>query len=157
MIQAADTVGVLQIESRAQMAMLPRLAPKRFYNLVIEVVIARPRLIQGDMVHPYLRCHEGKEPVVFPKPELETVLGRTLVDVALSFAGAAGRIGTRHYRIVAQAMAAIQSDIRILGSMSAYPLVVKLVTPRRFALSPCCRDTLRKAYAIRPVLMHLWH
>jgi error-prone DNA polymerase len=78
MIRRADTVGVFQIESRAQMAMLPRLAPKRFYDLVIEVAIVRPGPIQGDMVHPYLRRREGREPVVFPKPELEKVLGKTL-------------------------------------------------------------------------------
>jgi error-prone DNA polymerase len=78
MIQKADTVGVFQIESRAQMSMLPRLAPKRFYDLVIEVAIVRPGPIQGDMVHPYLRRREGKEAVVFPKPELEKVLGKTL-------------------------------------------------------------------------------
>ena len=78
MIRRADTVGVFQIESRAQMAMLPRMAPKRFYDLVIEVAIVRPGPIQGDMVHPYLRRREGKEPVVFPKPELEKVLGKTL-------------------------------------------------------------------------------
>ncbi|WP_027515685.1 error-prone DNA polymerase [Bradyrhizobium sp. WSM1417] len=78
MIRKADTVGVFQIESRAQMAMLPRLAPKRFYDLVIEVAIVRPGPIQGDMVHPYLRRREGREPVVFPKPELEKVLGKTL-------------------------------------------------------------------------------
>jgi error-prone DNA polymerase len=78
MIQKADTVGVFQIESRAQMSMLPRMAPKRFYDLVIEVAIVRPGPIQGDMVHPYLRRREGKEPVVYPKPELEKVLGKTL-------------------------------------------------------------------------------
>jgi error-prone DNA polymerase len=78
MIRKADTVGVFQIESRAQMAMLPRLAPSRFYDLVIEVAIVRPGPIQGDMVHPYLRRREGREPVVFPKPELEKVLGKTL-------------------------------------------------------------------------------
>jgi error-prone DNA polymerase len=78
MIRKADTVGVFQIESRAQMSMLPRLAPTRFYDLVIEVAIVRPGPIQGDMVHPYLRRREGKEPVVFPKPELEKVLGKTL-------------------------------------------------------------------------------
>src|ERR1700681_2464053 len=78
MIRKADTVGVFQIESRAQMSMLPRMAPKRFYDLVIEVAIVRPGPIQGDMVHPYLRRREGKEPVVFPKPELEKVLGKTL-------------------------------------------------------------------------------
>ncbi|SCB55041.1 OB-fold nucleic acid binding domain-containing protein [Bradyrhizobium shewense] len=78
MIRKADTVGVFQIESRAQMAMLPRLAPTRFYDLVIEVAIVRPGPIQGDMVHPYLRRREGKEPIVFPEPELEKVLGKTL-------------------------------------------------------------------------------
>jgi error-prone DNA polymerase len=78
MIRKADTVGVFQIESRAQMSMLPRMAPKRFYDLVIEVAIVRPGPIQGDMVHPYLRRREGKELVEFPKPELEKVLGKTL-------------------------------------------------------------------------------
>ena len=78
MIRKADTLGVFQIESRAQMAMLPRIKPRTFYDLVIEVAIVRPGPIQGDMVHPYLRRREGKEPVVFPKPELEEVLGKTL-------------------------------------------------------------------------------
>ncbi|HEV2619711.1 MAG TPA: DNA polymerase III subunit alpha, partial [Acidobacteriaceae bacterium] len=78
MIRKADTVGVFQIESRAQMAMLPRMKPRTFYDLVIEVAIVRPGPIQGDMVHPYLRRREGKEEVVYPKPELERVLGKTL-------------------------------------------------------------------------------
>jgi error-prone DNA polymerase len=78
MIRKADTLGTFQIESRAQMAMLPRMKPRTFYDLVIEVAIVRPGPIQGDMVHPYLRRREGKEPVVFPKPELEKVLGKTL-------------------------------------------------------------------------------
>jgi error-prone DNA polymerase len=78
MIRKADTLGVFQIESRAQMAMLPRIKPRTFYDLVIEVAIVRPGPIQGDMVHPYLRRREGKEPVVFPRPELEKVLGKTL-------------------------------------------------------------------------------
>ncbi len=78
MIQRADTIGVFQIESRAQMSMLPRLKPAEFYDLVIEVAIVRPGPIQGDMVHPYLRRRQGLEPVVFPKPELEAVLGKTL-------------------------------------------------------------------------------
>ena len=78
MIQKADTVGVFQIESRAQMAMLPRLKPACYYDLVIEVAIVRPGPIQGDMVHPYLRRRNGLEPVEFPKPELEEVLRRTL-------------------------------------------------------------------------------
>ena len=78
MIRKADTLGVFQIESRAQMAMLPRIKPRTFYDLVIEVAIVRPGPIQGDMVHPYLRRREGKEPVDYPKPELEQVLGKTL-------------------------------------------------------------------------------
>ena len=78
MIRKADTLGVFQIESRAQMAMLPRIKPRTFYDLVIEVAIVRPGPIQGDMVHPYLRRREGKEAVVYPKPELEQVLGKTL-------------------------------------------------------------------------------
>jgi error-prone DNA polymerase len=78
MIRKADTLGTFQIESRAQMAMLPRIRPRTFYDLVIEVAIVRPGPIQGDMVHPYLRRREGKEDVVYPKPELEKVLGKTL-------------------------------------------------------------------------------
>ena len=78
MIRKADTLGTFQIESRAQMAMLPRIKPRTFYDLVIEVAIVRPGPIQGDMVHPYLRRREGKEEVVYPKPELEKVLGKTL-------------------------------------------------------------------------------
>ena len=77
MICAADTVGVFQIESRAQMAMLPRLKPRRFYDLVIEVALVRPGPIQGDMVHPYLRRRHGKE-AIDPMPrEIAAVLGRT--------------------------------------------------------------------------------
>ncbi|MBA3833742.1 MAG: error-prone DNA polymerase [Chthoniobacterales bacterium] len=78
MIRKADTLGTFQIESRAQMAMLPRMKPRTFYDLVIEVAIVRPGPIQGDMVHPYLRRREGKEQVIYPKPELEKVLGKTL-------------------------------------------------------------------------------
>lgn len=78
MISHADTIGVFQIESRAQMSMLPRLKPKTFYDLVIEVAIVRPGPIQGDMVHPYLRRRDDKEPVEFPSKELEDILGRTL-------------------------------------------------------------------------------
>ncbi|MBY5748309.1 error-prone DNA polymerase [Rhizobium leguminosarum] len=78
MIRKADTLGTFQIESRAQMAMLPRLKPRTFYDLVVQVAIVRPGPIQGDMVHPYLRRREGKEPVEYPTPELEAVLGKTL-------------------------------------------------------------------------------
>jgi error-prone DNA polymerase len=86
MLSKADSVGVFQVESRAQMSMLPRMKPARFYDLVIEVAIVRPGPIQGDMVHPYLRRREKVELVDFPKPapehgpsdELESVLGKTL-------------------------------------------------------------------------------
>jgi len=86
MLSRADSIGVFQVESRAQMSMLPRLKPENFYDLVIEVAIVRPGPIQGDMVHPYLRRKEGLEPIDIPSPspefgpkdELEKVLGRTL-------------------------------------------------------------------------------
>ena len=78
MIRKADTLGTFQIESRAQMSMLPRLKPRTYYDLVVQVAIVRPGPIQGDMVHPYLRRREGLEPVNYPKPELEKVLGKTL-------------------------------------------------------------------------------
>ncbi len=86
MLSHADSVGVFQVESRAQMSMLPRLKPRKFYDLVIEVAIVRPGPIQGNMVHPYLRRRDGTEPVTFPAPapehgpsdELKSVLGKTL-------------------------------------------------------------------------------
>jgi error-prone DNA polymerase len=78
MICRADTIGVFQIESRAQMSMLPRLRPRNYYDLVIEVAIIRPGPIQGDMVHPYLRRRSGQEPVHYPSPEVKKVLERTL-------------------------------------------------------------------------------
>ncbi|MER8569541.1 error-prone DNA polymerase [Mesorhizobium sp. M0924] len=78
MICRADTLGVFQIESRAQMSMLPRLRPREFYDLVIEVAIVRPGPIQGDMVHPYLRRRQGKEAAEYQKPELEAILKKTL-------------------------------------------------------------------------------
>src|SRR6059036_2523458 len=77
-IQHADTIGVFQIESRAQMATLPRMKPKCFYDVVIEVAIIRPGPIQGDMVHPYLARRAGREPVTYFDPRLEPILGRTL-------------------------------------------------------------------------------
>jgi error-prone DNA polymerase len=84
MLRRADSVGVFQVESRAQMNMLPRLRPEKFYDLVVEVAIVRPGPIAGDMVHPYLRRKAGKEPVTFPSPapehgppdELERCSGR---------------------------------------------------------------------------------
>jgi len=78
MVSHADTIGVFQIESRAQQSMLPRLKPKCFYDLVIEVAIVRPGPIQGDMVHPYLRRRNGEEPIEYPSPALKEILGRTL-------------------------------------------------------------------------------
>ncbi|MBD1426851.1 error-prone DNA polymerase [Sphingobacterium arenae] len=78
MISLADTLGVFQIESRAQMSMLPRLKPKTFYDLVIEVAIVRPGPIQGDMVHPYLRRRNEEEAIDYPSPEIKDILKRTL-------------------------------------------------------------------------------
>ncbi len=78
MIQQADTVGVFQIESRAQMSMLPRLKPSTYYDLVIQIAIVRPGPIQGDMVHPFLRRRDGKEPISYPSKEVEKVLSRTM-------------------------------------------------------------------------------
>jgi error-prone DNA polymerase len=78
MLSRADSVGVFQVESRAQMSMLPRLKPACFYDLVIEVAIVRPGPIQGDMVHPYLRRRDGREPVDYPSDALRDVLGKTL-------------------------------------------------------------------------------
>ena len=111
MLCRADSIGVFQVESRAQMNMLPRLKPRTFYDLVIEVAIVRPGPIQGDMVHPYLRRRCGDEPVEFPSPhpdhgpadELHQVLGKTmgvplfqeqamrLAMVAAKFTAARGR------------------------------------------------------------------
>src|SRR5215831_18795191 len=78
MLSRADSLGVFQVESRAQMTMLPRLKPREFYDLVIEVAIVRPGPIQGDMVHPYLRRRSGREPVDYPSGELREVLEKTL-------------------------------------------------------------------------------
>jgi error-prone DNA polymerase len=78
MLSRADSIGVFQVESRAQMSMLPRLKPKEFYDLVIEVAIVRPGPIQGDMVHPYLRRRQGIDPIVYPSEELKAILRKTL-------------------------------------------------------------------------------
>src|SRR5438132_121279 len=78
MLSRADSLGVFQVESRAQMTMLPRLKPREFYDLVIEVAIVRPGPIQGDMVHPYLRRRSGREPVDYPSEALRQVLGKTM-------------------------------------------------------------------------------
>ena len=78
LMQAADTVGVFQIESRAQMSMLPRLRPAKFYDIVVQVAIVRPGPIQGGMVHPYLRRRQGKDPVTYPSEGVKEILGKTL-------------------------------------------------------------------------------
>ncbi|CAN5580565.1 hypothetical protein BH23ACI1_BH23ACI1_28850 [soil metagenome] len=78
MLQEADTIGIFQVESRAQMATLPRLKPKCFYDIVVEVAIIRPGPIVGQMVHPYLKRRQGREPVAYPHPSLEPILARTL-------------------------------------------------------------------------------
>jgi len=78
MLQEADTIGIFQVESRAQMATLPRLRPETFYDIVVEVAIIRPGPIVGQMVHPYLKRRRGDEPVVYPHPSLEPILARTL-------------------------------------------------------------------------------
>ena len=78
MLQRADTIGVFQVESRAQMATLPRILPERFYDLVVQVAIIRPGPIVGDMVHPYIRRRRGREPVTYAHPSLEPILRRTL-------------------------------------------------------------------------------
>ncbi|MGE5537930.1 MAG: error-prone DNA polymerase [Gemmatimonas sp.] len=78
MLSRADSIGVFQVESRAQMSMLPRLKPATFYDLVVEVAIVRPGPIQGDMVHPYLRRRDGKEKVTYPSTELRAVLEKTM-------------------------------------------------------------------------------
>ena len=78
MLQEADTIGIFQVESRAQMATLPRLQPETFYDIVVEVAIIRPGPIVGQMVHPYLKRRQGQEPVAYPHPSLEPILARTL-------------------------------------------------------------------------------
>ena len=102
MLKRADTIGVFQVESRAQMATLPRLRPERFYDLVVQVAIIRPGPIVGDMVHPYLRRRAGREPVTVPHPTLEPILRRTLgvplfqeqlLRMAMATAGFTGRRG----------------------------------------------------------------
>src|SRR5690606_16688410 len=78
MLSQADSIGVFQVESRAQMSMLPRLQPRCFYDLVIQIAIIRPGPIQGGMVHPFLRRRHGKEPISYPNPAIESVLAPTL-------------------------------------------------------------------------------
>jgi error-prone DNA polymerase len=126
MLQRADTVGVFQVESRAQMATLPRMKPERFYDLVVEVAIIRPGPIVGKMVHPYLNRRAGREPVSYPHPSLEPILARTLgvplfqeqlLRMAMTAAGFTGgqaeelrrALGFKRSR---QRMAAIETKLR---------------------------------------------
>jgi error-prone DNA polymerase len=122
MLCRGDSIGVFQVESRAQMAMLPRLKPRTFYDLVIEVAIVRPGPIQGDMVHPYLKRRSGKESVTFPCPdskygppdELEKILGRTLgvpifQEQAMKIALDAARFNSEEANQLRKAMATFRS------------------------------------------------
>jgi error-prone DNA polymerase len=122
MLCLGDSLGVFQVESRAQMNMLPRLKPRKFYDLVIEVAIVRPGPIQGDMVHPYLKRRSGKEPVTFPCPdpahgepdELEKILGRTLgvpifQEQAMKIALDAAKFSSEEANQLRKAMATFRS------------------------------------------------
>jgi error-prone DNA polymerase len=121
MLCKGDSVGVFQVESRAQMNMLPRLKPRLFYDLVIEVALVRPGPIQGDMVHPYLRRRSGQEPVVYPSPgpghpqdELERILRRTLgvpifQEQAMKIAMDAARFSEKEANELRRAMATFRS------------------------------------------------
>ena len=122
MLCKGDSLGVFQVESRAQMNMLPRLKPREFYDLVIEVAIVRPGPIQGDMVHPYLKRRAGKEPVTFPCPdpehgppdELEKILGRTLgvpifQEQAMKIALDAAKFSSEEANQLRKAMATFRS------------------------------------------------
>ncbi len=122
MLCRGDSLGVFQVESRAQMNMLPRLKPRKFYDLVIEVAIVRPGPIQGDMVHPYLKRRAGKEAVTFPCPdpehgepdELEKILGRTLgvpifQEQAMKIALDAAKFSSEEANQLRKAMATFRS------------------------------------------------
>jgi error-prone DNA polymerase len=126
MLCRGDSLGVFQVESRAQMNMLPRLKPRCFYDLVIEVAIVRPGPIQGDMVHPYLKRRSGKEPVTFPCPhpehgppdELEKILGRTLgvpifQEQAMKIALDAAKFSSEEANQLRKAMATFRSKGKI--------------------------------------------
>ena len=129
MLSRADSVGVFQVESRAQMSMLPRMKPKRFYDLVIEVAIVRPGPIQGDMVHPYLRRRDGLEKVDFPTPspehgpanELDAVLGKTMgvplfQEQAMRLAIEAAKFTPEEANGLRRSMATFRSD----GNLGSY-------------------------------------
>ena len=118
MLCQADSIGVFQVESRAQMSMLPRLRPRKLYDLVVEVAIVRPGPIQGDMVHPYLRRRQGLEPVRFPKDELKEVLERTMgvplfQEQAMEIAIVAAGFSPNDADKLRRAMATFRNDGRV--------------------------------------------
>ena len=139
MIQRADTVGVFQIESRAQMATLPRLQPKTFYDLVVEIAIIRPGPIVGQMVHPYLNRRAGREPVTYPHPSLEPILKRTLgvpifqeqlLRIAMTAAGFTGGEAEELRRAMGfkrstQRMQQIEERLRIGMSQNGFSVEVQ--------------------------------
>jgi error-prone DNA polymerase len=139
MIQKADTLGTFQIESRAQMSMLPRMKPRRFYDLVIQVAIVRPGPIQGDMVHPYLRRREGLEKPEYPRPELRAVLEKTLgVPLFQEQAMKVAIVGAGFTPAEADQLRRAMATFKFTGGVSHFSdkLVEGMVTrgyPREFA------------------------
>lgn len=139
MIQKADTLGTFQIESRAQMSMLPRMKPQRFYDLVIQVAIVRPGPIQGDMVHPYLRRREGLEKPEYPRPELRAVLEKTLgVPLFQEQAMKVAIVGAGFTAAEADALRRAMATFKVTGGVSHFSekLIEGMVArdyPREFA------------------------
>lgn len=155
MLCQGDSLGVFQVESRAQMNMLPRLKPRCFYDLVIEVAIVRPGPIQGDMVHPYLKRRSGKEPVTFPCPdpqhgppdELERILGRTLgvpifQEQAMKIALDAARFSSEEANQLRKAMATFRSkgNIEVLQDKMVGRMVKRGYDP---AFAQRCFDQIK--------------
>ncbi|MDO6415375.1 error-prone DNA polymerase [Sphingomonas sp. BIUV-7] len=121
MIQKADTLGVFQIESRAQMSMLPRLKPANFYDIVVQVAIVRPGPIQGDMVHPYLRRREGREKPEYPRPELRAVLEKTLgVPLFQEQAMKVAIVGAGFTAIEADQLRRAMATFKVTGGVSHF-------------------------------------
>ncbi len=141
MLGRADSLGVFQVESRAQMTMLPRLKPVNFYDLVIEVAIVRPGPIQGDMVHPYLRRRRGQEPVSYPSKELEVVLAKTL-GVPL-FQEQAMKIA-----IVAAGFTPAEAD-KLRRAMATFKRVGTIGTFQRKMIDGMLRNGYERAFAER--------
>lgn len=154
MLCRGDSIGVFQVESRAQMNMLPRLKPRRFYDLVIEVAIVRPGPIQGDMVHPYLRRRDGREPVIYPTPgpehpqdELEKILKRTLgvpifQEQAMKIAMDAAKFSEEEANELRRAMATFRSrgTIHLLEEKMVGRMIERGYTPE---FSRRCFDQIK--------------